>query len=234
MSYSLSIITNNGLVLAAASNNGYANKHRFIWPGERFIVILSSGHIATIEAVIRQVNHDINQNNALHIRNIATMNEVTDYIAGISAAKQKGLAKKDNNISKYEANFILAGQIGNQPMETLLIYAQGNFIHEPKNSPFLQIGEIKYGKPILDRMVARDMPIARAARCALVSLDSTLQSDTDTHYPIEVLQYQNTSLSMGTYLTFEQNNPLLNNIAQSWNDGITDALDRLPTFYWES
>jgi len=244
MTYCLSINTNSGLVLAAAScvnhqdadhqDRVQSNMHRFIWPGDRFIVILSSGNVATIDAVMQQVRHDINQENGISLRNIANMNEATDYIAGISAKKQTVLAKPNKKSSKFEANFILAGQIGNQLMETLLIYTQGNFIHESKKSPFLQIGEIKYGKPILDRMVDRNTSLERAARCAMVSIDSTLHSNPSTANPIELLIYRNNSLEMSVYQSFNHNHPFINNISQSWDHGITDALDNLPNFYWES
>jgi putative proteasome-type protease len=239
MTYCLSINTHNGLVLATTSsvnldNSIRPNMHRFIWPGNRFIVILSSGNGLIIDAVIDQVRQDIAQNKAINLRKVVNINDATDYIAGISASKQKVLTNRNKQNDTYDVNFLLAGQIGSQPMETLLIYTQGNFIHESNSSPFLQLGEIKYGKPILDRMVNRQMDLNNAARCALVSVDSTLQSNTSATKPIELLIYKNNSLETGIYQSFNQGNPLLKSISQSWNYGMTAALDKLPNFYWEN
>ena len=240
MTYCLSINTHDGLVLAATSDVNPAhnilasNIHRFTWSGDRAIFLLSSGNASTIEAVVNQIKQDVAQNNGIHLRNIATMNEATDYIAGISVAKQKIFEKRNKLTNQYKATFILAGQISNQAIETFLIYTQGNFIHESNRLPFLQIGEIKYGKPILDRMINREISLNNAARCALVSIDSVFQSKPHANGAVELLIYKYNSLEESVYQVFEHDNALLKNISQSWSYGITAALDHLPNFSWEA
>lgn len=208
--------------------------HRFVWPDNRFITILSSGNQETTEVVLNKVNTDLDQAIEKNLLNVNSFNEVTDYIANISAQAQKQLKKKSENTQKYAANFIIAGQIQGQPMETQLVYAQGNYIHESKKSPFLQIGEIKYGKPILDRMVKRNISLETAARCALVSMDSMMRSKADNITPIELLFYRKDSTDISAYLSFDNHNPLLSNISKSWACEITKALDHLPNFHWEN
>ncbi len=238
MPYCLSIHTNAGLVLCSASNplsdhTMQSNMHRFVWPGDRFITILCSGNLQTTTAVMDRVNADLANNSPQNLLTMRSLNETTDYIASLSTQVQKRLKKTSGSSQNFEANFIVAGQIEYQAMETSLIYAQGNYIHEPNSSPFLQIGEIKFGKPILDRIVNRDISLERAARCALVSMDSTMRSTTDTITPIELLFYNRDSLEMSAYLSLDEHHPLLKNISQSWANDIINALDSLPNFYWE-
>jgi putative proteasome-type protease len=240
MSYCLSIQTIDGLILCASAytnNNKYSSTshmHRFVWPDNRFITILSSGYQNTIDAVLIKIHKDLNQKTAINLLNTSSLDETADYIAAISTQVQTELAQKNHQSVNYGANFIVAGQIHNQNMGTLLIYAQGNYIHEPSTSPFLQIGETKYGKPILDRMAKRHTDLAIAARCALVSVDSTIRSKTSTHFQTELLIYKNNCFEMGAYLLLDEQNAFFKSLSQAWDYGVVTALNRLPKFAWET
>jgi putative proteasome-type protease len=238
MSYCLSIHTDDGLILctsscASSSHITSSHMHRFIWPDNRFITILSSGHQHTVEAVLSAIRKDLNQQAGTNLLNTCSLDETADYVATISSQAQNNLIQKKYKPIDCEATFIVAGQIFNQKMETLLIYTQGNYIHEPNTSPFLQIGERKYGKPILDRMAKRHTDLATAARCALVSVDSTIRGNPDACLPVELLIYKNNSLKMSHYLKLDENNPFFENISTVWSNGITTAIDHLPKFDWE-
>ena len=242
MVYCLSINTNEGLVLCSSSyesnspnqNPQSASMQRFIWPNRRFITLLSTGNPLTIEAVLSQIQKDINQHANINLLTTSNLNETADYIAEISVDRQKVFRKENGKSTSYEANFIVAGQIANQKIETLLIYAQGNYIHESNTSPFLQIGDIKYGKPILDRIAKREISLNTGAHCALVSVDSTIRSNPSTKMQIELLVYKNNSLETPAYLKLDENNKFLKETSQSWNDGIATILESLPRFYWET
>ncbi|MFV1921744.1 MAG: peptidase [Methylotenera sp.] len=241
MSYSLSIHTDEGLVLCAStvlvqSTEGTqpsTNMQRFIWPGDRFVTILSSGNQKTIDSVLNKIRQDLNTQLPTTLLTPNTMDEIADYIAAISVQQQKNLIQQFGEDEAYEANFIVAGQIANKQMATLLIYAQGNFIHEPNSSPFLQIGEIKYGKPILDRVIKRDTNLNTAAHAAFVSVDSNIKSNPSNLIKTEIMIYKKDSLEISAYLVLDNNDAFFKNTSASWNQGVIGALETLPKFYWE-
>lgn len=242
MSYCFSIHTDEGLVLCACSFVPQSadsvqlktNMQRFIWPGERFVTILSSGNQKTIDAVLNKISLDLKAKSATNLLTTNTLEDTADYIAALSVHQQQELTKRFGEREAYEANFIVAGQIINKQMATLLIYAQGNFIHEPNSSPFLQIGEIKYGKPILDRIVTRNINLNTAAHSALVSVDSTIKSNPTTKMLTELMTYKKDSLEMGAYLSLDENSDFFKNTSTSWSQGIITAIESLPRFYWEN
>jgi putative proteasome-type protease len=241
MPYCLSINTHEGIVLCAATYESSsfdtmktsARMKHYSWPNNRFIALLCSGNILTIKAVLTKVQKDIDELASINLRTTSNLDETADYIAAISVERQKELRRKNKKSLNFSANFIVAGQIHNQPMETLLIYSQGNYIHESNTSPFLQIGENKFGKPILDRIAKRQTNLNTAAHCALVSVDSTIRSNPSKKLQIELLVYKNNSFEASENLKLDENNPFLIEMSQSWNNGITTILESLPPFYWE-
>ena len=242
MTYCLAIHANDGLVLCSDSrtNSGsddvsvYSKMHRFVWVGNRLITIMSSGNLATTQAVISKIRQDLNQHAIISLLSVINLHEAADYIATISAEVQKNQASRDAQKRNYEATFILAGQIGTQAMETLLIYPQGNFIYESDVYPFLQIGEIKYGKPILDRVAKRDISLEAAARCALVSMNSTIRSNLTVGPPVELLIYKKDALMMSTYMSLTDKDDFAKKLSASWDNGLKQALESLPRFSWEA
>lgn len=241
MTYCLVIHANEGLVLCSDSRTNagfdnisvYSKMHRFVWPGNRFISIMSSGNLATTQLVISKVKQDLTQHAPINLLSVASLHEAADYIASTSTEVQKNQVTRDKQGISYEATFIIAGQIGTQAMETLLIYPQGNFIYESDVYPFLQIGEIKYGKPILDRVAKRDISLESAARCALVSMNSTIRSNLTVGPPVELLIYKKDTLEMGTYMSLTDKDDFAKKLSESWDQGLKHALETLPRFPWE-
>lgn len=207
---------------------------RFIWPGNRFITVLSSGNQLTIDGVLSNIQQDLNKQMPINLLSAGNLDEVSDYIADLSVKNQHDLIQKHGDSQAYEANFIVCGQIGNNKMETLLIYAEGNYIHESNDSPYLQIGEMKFGKPILDRMIKRDLDLNTAAHCALVSVDSTARSNASEKTRTELLLYKNNRLDTSHHLILDEDSTFFNNMSNAWNEGVTAALGGLPQFDWES
>jgi putative proteasome-type protease len=178
--------------------------------------------------------NDIEGAAELNLRNAANMLSASDYIASISAGVQKQHNERDVANTNFEATFIFGGQIGMDRPETLLIYPQGNYIHESEEHPFLQIGEVKYGKPILDRVLKRSTPLADAARCALVSMNSTVRSNLTVGPPIDLLIYERNRLDFGQRMTLTENDPFAKDLSEAWNQGLLHALENLPRFPWEN
>lgn len=239
VSYCFSINTYEGLVLCASSFVepdkllSRSNMQRFIWPGNRFITVLSSGNQLTIDGVLNKIQQDLDTQTPINLLTAYSLDEVSDYIADISVKCQHDLIKKNGTSQAYEANFIVSGQIYNQKMETLLIYAEGNYIEESNDSPFLQIGEMKFGKPILDRIIQRNLNLNTAAHCALVSVDSTARSNPAIKMRTELLIYKNNSLTIGHHLLLDGDSDFFGRMSNAWSDGITAALNDLPPFQWE-
>ncbi|MBA3024231.1 MAG: peptidase [Gammaproteobacteria bacterium] len=242
MTYCLAINTDEGVVFCSDSRTNagfdnistYTKMHSFVWPGERTFVLLSAGNLATTQAVVKRLWSDIEEAATVNLRSVPNMLAASDYIASISAAVQKQHAERDTANTNFEATFIFGGQVGNGKPETLLIYPQGNYIHESDDHPFLQIGEVKYGKPILDRIIKRNTPLEHAARCALVSMNSTTRSNLTVGPPIDLLIYRKGALDFGQRMTLTENDPFAKQLSEVWNQGLVQALEGLPHFPWES
>mgnify|MGYP005838272629 CR=1 FL=1 len=241
MTYCLAINTDQGLVFCSDSRTNagidnvstYSKMHTFVWPGERVFVLLSAGNLATTQAVVKKLKGDVPAGLVPNLLTANTMQEAADYVGIVSTQVQKTHASRDTANTSFEATFIFGGQIGSQPPEIFLVYPQGNYIHESREHPFLQIGEIKYGKPILDRVVKRELDLERAARLALVSMNSTIRSNVTVGPPIELLIYERDSLGGGRRLYLTEDDPLSKEISEKWNAGLMMALESLPRFPWE-
>jgi putative proteasome-type protease len=242
MTYCIAINTDQGLVFCSDSRTNagfdnisiYSKMHTFCWPGDRTFMLLSAGNLATTQSVVKRLWSDIESSASVNLRNVPNMLGASDYIASVSAAVQKQHANRDTSNTNFEATFILGGQIGGDKPETLLIYPQGNYIHESDEHPFLQIGEVKYGKPILDRIIKRNTPLAHAARCAMVSMNSTVRSNLTVGPPIDLLIYEKDRLDFGQRMTLTENDPFAKQLSEAWNQGLVQALENLPRFPWEN
>ena len=244
MTYCLAISVNKGLVFASDSRTNagvdyvttYSKMHNFVWPDERVCVILSSGNLATTQAVLNGIRSDLDDPEAIfNLRKGRHMHEVAHYIGQISQKEQHEHADAMNKSgASAEASFILGGQIAGQPAEIFLIYPQGNFISASPETPYLQIGENKYGKPILDRIITPTTTLEDAARCALVSLDSTIRSNISVGPPVELAIHYTDTIEEPYYLKLTLNSPLYKSLQKQWNEGLRRAFNRLPRFEWEA
>lgn len=241
MTYCIAINTDQGLVFCSDSrtNGGldnvsvYSKMHTFVWPGLRSFALLSAGNLATTQSVIKRLWSDIESAAPINLQNAVNMLAASDYIASVSSSVQKQHVDRDTASTNFEATFIFGGQIGTDRPETMLIYPQGNYIHESEEHPFLQTGEVKYGKPILDRVIKRTTPLTHAARCALVSMNSTVRSNLTVGPPIDLLIYEKGKLDFGQRMTLTENDPFALQLSEAWNQGLIQALDNLPRFPWE-
>lgn len=242
MTYCLAINVNDGLVFCSDSRTNagidnvstYSKMHTFAWPGDRFFALLSAGNLATTQAVVKKLNSDIPKGLVPNLLSAKTMQEAVDYVGIVSTFVQKQQSERDTSNTNFEASFIFGGQIAGAPPELFMIYPQGNYIHESRAHPFLQIGEIKYGKPILDRVVSQELDLNRAARLALVSMNSTLRSNVTVGPPVELLIYERDSLGTGRRLYLQEDDPFGREISDKWNEGLLQALENLPRFAWEA
>ena len=243
MTYCLAIKVNSGMVFASDSRtnagmdhiNTYSKMYAFGMPGERCFVLLSAGNLATTQAVVNLIERDIERQENLNLNTVAHLFEAADYVGNLSCKVQRrhSSASQRGGVN-LETTFILGGQIGTQPHELLLIYPEGNYISTPPSKPYLQIGEIKYGKPILDRIVRPETSLGDAARCSLVSLDSTMRSNVSVGAPFELAIYKANSLRLEHRMVLDVDNPLYLDVQQIWNKALIDGINALPQFEWET
>lgn len=241
MTYCLAIKVDEGLVFASDSRTNagvdhistYSKMFSFSWDSGRFFVLLSSGNLATTQAVVKRIRADAENAGSPSLRTMADIDAAVNYIGKISTDIQRTQSERDTASSNFEATFLFGGQIAGQEPAIFMVYPQGNHIHESTEHPFLQVGETKYGKPILDRVIRPDTPLELAGRCALVSINSTIRSNLTVGPPVELLLYEKDNLREGRRLVLTEQDPFYQKLSDAWNEGIRQAVNGLPPFEWE-
>jgi len=240
MTYCVGIHVNDGLVFASDSRtnagldniSSYSKLHCYRFPGERMFVLLAAGNLATTQEVVKKM-HQSGADGRPILSTLPNMHAAVDFVAQLSADVQRQQQSRDTTNTNFEATFIFGGQILGQAPELYMIYAQGNFIHEPPNHPFLQIGETKYGKPILDRVIQPETDLETAARCAFVSINSTIRSNLSVGAPIELLILQRDMVDMPYRIKLNEDDPYYRELTEKWGVGLQRALDGLPRILWQ-
>lgn len=243
MTYCVAIRLDAGLVLVSDSRTSagvddlsiYSKMHHFRTASDRTIVLLSAGNLATTQAVTMRVERDQTDPNAERsLDGLVHLDEVARYIGDISIEVQHGFSgQAEQNDGMMEASFILAGQVRGEAHEAFLIYPQGNYIAASRDKPFMQIGETKYGKPILDRIIEPSISLERAARCAVVSMDASIRSNLSVGPPIELMIYEADSLAVARRSKFAADDPYLKTLSEAWSEGLKRLFLELPRFDWE-
>lgn len=243
MTYCIAASINEGLILVSDSrtNAGIDNvsthgkMHAFNTNSDRKIILLCAGNLATTQAVLEQLHRDKIKNASINFNNVESLFEAAEYLGHVSVEKQKQHTNTQG-LSAFNpaASFILAGQIADDPHSAYMVYAEGNSITSSANTPFLQIGESKYGKPILDRFLKLDTSIDEAARCCLVSMDSTIRSNASVGAPVEMLIYRANSFSLKEYYCFDDGDDYLLQLRRSWEAKLSEAIAALPSINKES
>lgn len=133
---------------------------------------------------------------------------------------------------RFDASFILGGQIKGEPPRLFRTYAEGNFIEAGEETPFFQTGEAKYGKPIIDRMITPSTSLANATKCVLVSFDSTMRSNLSVGMPIDLACYERDALVVRKRRRFEPGDAYFADLSRKWSDGVRTVFDNLPGLGW--
>lgn len=237
MSYCLAIAVNEGMVFCSDSRttegvdrvSTYGKMFRFGNNGQRQFVVLAAGNLATAQATMARVKLDIKDNAGQNLMKVATVQEAADYLGDLSLTEQQRHGDADG----MEASFIIGGQIAGSEHEVALVYPQGNHITTSSDTLFLQIGESKYGKPILDRMLTPETSLNTCALCSLVSMDSTMRSNLTVGPPVELLAYRSNSLMLDDYQKFDANSSFLREIGHAWDQRLKEAFHLMPPLTWE-
>lgn len=242
MTYCAAVQLDAGIVFASDSrtNAGVDNiatfrkMKYFERPGERVVVVLCSGNLAVTQATLNHLDQIVRRNDGSpNVMNAASMYDVAELLgSALREIRQRdGPYLLQNNVDS-SASFILGGQIRGEDQRLFLVYSEGNFIEATPETPYFQIGETKYGKPILDRVIAPTTSIDDAIKCVLVSFDSTMKSNLTVGMPIDLLCYEKDALRITKKRSFDDRDDYMRTLRREWSDGLRRAFVQLPSFEW--
>jgi putative proteasome-type protease len=245
MTYCIGIRLDEGLVFLSDSRTNAGLDHIasfrkmmiYEQPGERFMVLLSAGNLSVSQSVrellqVEKIERGKDQE-GLTIWNCDSLFDAA-RILGSTVRRvfaQDGPALKAAGVD-FNASFILGGQIGGEAMRMFLVYAPGNFIEATRETPYFQIGESKYGKPILDRVITTTTPLDEAAKCALVSMDSTLKSNLSVGLPLDLLIYRTGQLQSEHFVCIDEHNPYFQFIRSTWGEKLHRVFESIDDPQW--
>ena len=240
MTYCIGIKTQEGIVIASDSrtNAGLDNVNIYSKmfthnSDDRTIIIVTSGNLGTSQAVFKSMEKDLKDaNTKKNLNTCEDFDQVASYVGrlNIKHSAPKGI---NTDTVLLGSTFIVGGQIKGKPMELFLVYPQGNYIRPADSKPYLVIGEVKYGKPILDRVIKPNVSIGDASRCALISMDSTLKSDLTVGPPIDFAIYKKDENKLASLKCLSLNDEDYSKVCNTWSEGIFKVFDTFPRFDWE-
>lgn len=241
MTYCVGVMLDKGMIFASDSrtNAGVDNFAKFCKMtvferrGDRVIVLLSSGNLAGTQAVISVIKQRADAEGVANLWNAKTMFDtailVSDAMREIDLRDGEHLAQAGGG---FNASFIMGGQIHGEPPRLFRIYAEGNFIEASTETPFIQTGETKYGKPIIDRVITRSTTLADAAKCVLVSFDSTMRSNLSVGMPIDMICYKPDALEIQMRRRFDDGDAYFTALSNQWSAGVRSVFSQLPDLQW--
>lgn len=201
-------------------------------PGDRVMVLMSTGNLAISQAMIG-ILRERNEASPTSILKAPNMFEAAREIGEAlrEVHRRDGEALKEHAI-EFNASFIFGGQIGPEPPRLFCIYAAGNFIEATIDTPYFQIGESKYGKPILDRVITRSSSLGQAAKCALISMDSTIRSNLSVGLPLDLISVHRDALRVHSHVNITEDHAYFKMIRTRWSESLRHAFHELPDPEW--
>ena len=241
MTYCVAIAVDKGLVFASDSRTNagvdhisvYPKMNTFEIPGRAYFVLCSAGNLATSQAVIKSIQRDLDHEAAESLATCRDMSDAARYIGTLSVRHRLYYQKELEQKATFDASFLLGGQVVGEAPDLMMIYPEGNYITYSPYSPYMQLGETKYGKPILDRVIKCATSLEDAAKCALVSLDSTMRSNLSVAPPIDLLILEKDAFQPAQRWQLKLNSPYYASLRKRWGEGLLELFDNLPAFDWE-
>lgn len=241
MTYCLSLLCREGIVFLSDSRTSAGVDNITIHPkmrvysqeGRRVICLMSSGNLSLTQTISALIDEDLLrgkvETDVPNLLNQPTLFETARYVG----AKIRQVEKMDRDALeadgfKFNINVLVGGQIAGLPHQAYLVYPQGNAIHTDIESPFLQIGEFKYGKPILDRGFSHGMSLGEALKFGVLSLESTMKSNVSVGTPFDIFCYEKDSLVVKYRFRLEDTDDYLKEIREKWQTGIVKLVAEMP------
>ncbi|MEM1273749.1 MAG: proteasome-type protease [Pseudomonadota bacterium] len=242
MTYCVGLKLNSGLVMMSdtRTNAGIDNisvfRKMFLWerPGERSVTLMTAGNLGTTQAVVslldeRAKPHDERgHNSVLEAPSMFQIARLVGETLREVIADQTGAA--GYSADAFSATLILGGQVKGGEPRLFLIYPEGNFVEVSEDTPFVQIGETKYGKPILVRAYDPDMSFEDAVKLLMLSFDSTIKANLSVGLPLDLHIYESDTFTHGRQLRIDRDDPFFNMLSTGWGDALRDAFHALPSY----
>ena len=249
MTYCVAMCVDEGLVFLSDTRTNAGVDHIstarkmsvFEEPGERVLVLLGAGNLSLTQAVL----HELSEPSDASKPTLWTVPTMADAARVVGQAVRDVHQREANALQEFgvdfNCSFILGGQIRDgadgvaQPRPRLyMIYAAGNFIESSRVTPYFQIGESKYGKPIIDRVLVPSTPLDEAAKCALISMDSTLRSNLSVGLPLDLFVYEKDALRVTRFVSIDQDNDYYQMIHRTWGERLRQVFSEIPEPDWQA
>jgi putative proteasome-type protease len=242
VTYCLSLLCREGLVFLSDSRTSagvdnitvQAKMRIYEEEGDRVVCLMTSGNLSLSQTVYALIEEDIQiarLTGGSHptLMNQPSMFETARYVGRkVREVDKMDRAALEANGFSFNVNFLVGGQIAGQTHEAYMIYPQGNSLHATVTAPFLQIGEYKYGKPILDRGFSYDTKLAEAVKLAIISMEGTMKSNVSVGPPLDLFAYEAGSLSVKYRHRMDEGDPYLGQVRQAWSEGLVRLVDNMP------
>jgi putative proteasome-type protease len=243
MTYCVSMLLDSGLVFLSDSRtsagvdqiNTFRKTTIFERPGDRVIVMLSAGNLAISQAVLNLLAEKLaaQDSQTVSLHNCPNMFEAARCVGAALREMhvRDGEALKAQGV-EFNATFIVGGQIQGEPPRLFQLYSAGNFIEATADTTYFQIGESKYGKPIIDRVTRRSMALSEAAKCALISMDSTIRSNLTVGLPLDLVIVRRDEYRVASHVDIGPENKYFQVIRGAWGEALREAFSALPNPDW--
>jgi len=201
--------------------------------GERVLVLMTAGNLSVSQSVVNILRERLDRSDQENLCSLPNLFEAARHVGSVvREVHQRDAAALQEFGIDFNASIIFGGQIGEEAPRLFNIYAAGNFIEATEDTPYFQIGESKYGKPIIDRVVNRRTTFEEAAKCALISMDSTIRSNLSVGMPLDLLIYERDALRVRDHVSIGPQNAYFNTIRTLWGERLRQAFTELPDPDW--
>lgn len=240
MTYCVGVRVKEGLVMISdtRTNAGIDNiacfrkLHIFEEPGERVVAIASSGNLSVSQSVLSLLSEGLpnaDSGETETLTDAKTMFQAAQMVGrAVREVYRRDAASLEQQGAHFEASFLVGGQIKDSPLRLYMVYAAGNFIEATTDTPFLQVGETKYGKPILDRAVTYNTELYDALKIGLISMDSTMRSNLAVGLPIDLLVLRRDELKLELRYRIEPGEPYFEDLRRRWSEALKSAHRAIP------
>jgi putative proteasome-type protease len=241
MTYCVALLVNEGLVLASdtRTNAGvdqvgiFPKMHTFEVHGERMIALLTAGNLAITQLVVNRLREAVKRDDGPHLNNVDSLFDVASLVGDeVRFAFERDAEHLKNHNADFHASIIVAGQIKGERSRLFNVYNAGNFIESSIETPYFQIGETKYGKPIIDRVIKHDTDMMDAVKCVLISFDSTIRSNISVAPPIDIMLYRKDSFHSDCHQRINENDAYYDLVRKGWSEGLKNVFHQLPNPDW--
>jgi len=238
MTYCVAMRLSDGLVFASDSRTNagvdhistFRKLHVLHQDSERTLVLQSAGNLATTQSIINLLRRRIGEADRSNLSNVPTLFDAASLV-GETAREviyRDSSAQQSGSTADFNCSILLGGQIAGEGPRLFHIYPEGNFIEATEDTPYFQIGESKYGKPIIDRVLQFDTSLEQGMCCALISIDSTLRSNLSVGLPLDVMIYRRDSFASDEQYRITEQHPYFATIRKAWAAGLLNTFLQLP------